>query len=159
MPFCFPPAVMALQGPCSDLCSNHASTALLQSDGGMVSTYSPCLSLSLPLSLCLQLTLSSQFDNVPDSSSSVTLKGFAMHTEVQQNVFLVVLGFFSLQFSVALLWNLFFHPVTMQCSLRTQVCCISRTFHISQDSAITQMTRTVDHFSDPTDFIITYRIF
>ncbi|XP_046711965.1 usherin-like [Silurus meridionalis] len=38
------------------LCSNHASTALLQADGGM-------------------------FDNVPDSSSSVTLKGFTIHTE------------------------------------------------------------------------------
>ncbi|GAA6098731.1 usherin [Tachysurus ichikawai] len=49
-------------GPCFNLCSNHASTALHQSDGGM-------------------LTLSSQFDNVPDSSSSVTLKGFTMHTE------------------------------------------------------------------------------
>lgn len=58
-----------LQRPSSELCSNHASTALLQPDAPMVS---PLLSLS-----------SSQFDNIPDSSCSITLKHFAMRTEVQ----------------------------------------------------------------------------
>ncbi|ROL41587.1 Usherin [Anabarilius grahami] len=42
--------------PSSELCSNHASTALLQPDAPM-------------------------FDNIPDSSCSITLKRFAMHTE------------------------------------------------------------------------------